>query len=159
MNTDPFRTGKYHPIIALFNTMMMPSNGIIFNVTGPLWGESPVTSGFPSQRASNMELWCFLWSAPRQIDEKQTGKGANYEHKIYFAYYRQDDINVLRSPPFYLYIERWYSKTHYKQAERYYWSTSPNSMIYSIAEIQTASPVSSYNEMQSQKYKGYNFPL
>ena len=32
-------------------------------------------------------------------------------------------------------------------------------MIYSIAEIQTATPVSSYNEMQSQKCKGYNFPL
>ena len=27
-------------------------------------GNSPVTGEFPSQMASNAELWCFLWSAP-----------------------------------------------------------------------------------------------
>ena len=27
-------------------------------------GNSPVTGEFPSQRASDSELWCFLWSAP-----------------------------------------------------------------------------------------------
>ena len=30
--------------------MMKSSNGNIFRVTGPLWGNPPVTGGFPSQR-------------------------------------------------------------------------------------------------------------
>ena len=30
-------------------------------ITGPLWGEFTVIGGFPSQRASNTELWQFLW--------------------------------------------------------------------------------------------------
>ena len=43
--------------------MTTSSNGNIFRVTGPLCGEftghrSPVT------KASDVELWCFLWSAP-----------------------------------------------------------------------------------------------
>ena len=32
-------------------------------------GNSPVTGEFPAQRASNAELWCFLWSEPEQIVE------------------------------------------------------------------------------------------
>ena len=31
-----------------------------FRITGPLWGEPSVTDGFPSQRGSNVELWCFF---------------------------------------------------------------------------------------------------
>ena len=33
-----------------------------FPITDPLWEEPPVTGGFPSQRASNGELWSFLYS-------------------------------------------------------------------------------------------------
>ena len=29
-----------------------------------LWGNSPVTGEFPSQRPVTQELWCFLWSEP-----------------------------------------------------------------------------------------------
>ena len=43
--------------------MMTSSNGNIFRIAGPLCGNSPVTGEFPTQRASNAELWCFLWSA------------------------------------------------------------------------------------------------
>ena len=50
-------------------TMMTSSNGNIFSVTGPLWGEPPVTGGFPSHRPATLELWCFLWSAPEQTVE------------------------------------------------------------------------------------------
>ena len=32
-----------------------------FDVTGPLYGESMVSDGFPSQRVGNTELCCFLW--------------------------------------------------------------------------------------------------
>ena len=31
-------------------------------------GNSPVTSEFPTQRASDAELWCFLWSADDDRD-------------------------------------------------------------------------------------------
>ena len=34
----------------MFLHMMTSSNGNIFRVTGPLWGNSPVTGEFPSQR-------------------------------------------------------------------------------------------------------------
>ena len=34
----------------IFKCMMTSSNGNIFRVIGSLWGEQPVTSGFPSQR-------------------------------------------------------------------------------------------------------------
>ena len=42
--------------------MMMPWQHVnTFHITGPLWGESTgLTGGFPSQRASNAELLCFL---------------------------------------------------------------------------------------------------
>ena len=33
-------------------------------------GNSPVTGEFPSQRSSNVELWCFLWSAPEKMVEQ-----------------------------------------------------------------------------------------
>ena len=39
-----------------------------FSVLLALYEGNPlVTSGFPSQRASNVELWCFLWFAPEQM--------------------------------------------------------------------------------------------
>ena len=44
--------------------MMMSSNGSIFRVTGPLWGESTGHQWIPLTKASDTELWCFLWSPP-----------------------------------------------------------------------------------------------
>ena len=42
--------------------MMTPSNGNIFHVTGPLWGESTVHQWIPlTKKASGAELWNFLW--------------------------------------------------------------------------------------------------
>ena len=38
--------------------IMMSWHGNAFCITGPLWGES--TGGFPSQRASNAEIWYFF---------------------------------------------------------------------------------------------------
>ena len=42
-------------------TSMMSSNGNIFHVTGPLWEESTGDRWFPLTKASDVELWCFLW--------------------------------------------------------------------------------------------------
>ena len=44
--------------------MMTSSNGNIFHVTGPFWGEFTGHRRIPLTKASDAELWCFLWSAP-----------------------------------------------------------------------------------------------
>ena len=46
--------------------MMTSSNGNIFRVTGPLWGEFTGYWWIPLTKASDAELWCFLRSAPEQ---------------------------------------------------------------------------------------------
>ena len=43
--------------------MMTSSNGNIFRVTGHLCGEFTGTRWIPRTKASDAELWCFLWSA------------------------------------------------------------------------------------------------
>ena len=50
--------------------MMTSSNGNIFRVTGPLWGESTGHRWIPLTRGSDAGLWCFLWSAPEQTAEQ-----------------------------------------------------------------------------------------
>ena len=45
-------------------TMMTSWNGNIFCVTGSLWGEFTGHWWIPLTKASDTELWCFLWSAP-----------------------------------------------------------------------------------------------
>ena len=44
--------------------MMTSSNGNIFHVTGPLCGKFTDHRWIPRAKASEAELWCFLWSAP-----------------------------------------------------------------------------------------------
>ena len=44
--------------------IMTSSNANIFHVTAPLWGESTSYRWIPRTKASNAELWSFLWSAP-----------------------------------------------------------------------------------------------
>ena len=46
-----------------FCYMMTSSNGNIFRVTGPLCGEFTGDRWIPRTKASDAELWCFLWSA------------------------------------------------------------------------------------------------
>ena len=45
-------------------SMMTSSNGNIFRVTGPLCGEFPGLRWSPRTKASDAELWFFLWSVP-----------------------------------------------------------------------------------------------
>ena len=44
--------------------VMTSSNGNIFRVTGPLWGEFTCQRWIPHTTASDAELWCFVWFAP-----------------------------------------------------------------------------------------------
>ena len=48
--------------ISLKFVMMTSSNGNIFRVTGPLCGELSGHRWIPRTKASDAELWCFLWS-------------------------------------------------------------------------------------------------
>ena len=50
--------------LKMTTNMMTSSNENIFRVTGPLWRESTGDRWIPLTKASNTELWCFLWSAP-----------------------------------------------------------------------------------------------
>ena len=52
-----------HRIVYTFN-MMTSSNENIFRVTGPLCGEFTGHRWIPLTKASDAELWCFLWSPP-----------------------------------------------------------------------------------------------
>ena len=45
----------------IFVTMITSSNGNIFRVTGHLWGEFIGPRWIPHTKASDAELWCFLW--------------------------------------------------------------------------------------------------
>ena len=53
--------------------MMTSSNGNIFGVTGTLWGESTGHRWIPLTKASDAELWCFLWSESEQMVEQTIG--------------------------------------------------------------------------------------
>ena len=50
-------------------SMMTSSNGNIFRVTGHLCGEFTGLRWIPHTKASDAELWCFLWSAPEWVVE------------------------------------------------------------------------------------------
>ena len=51
--------------------MMTSSNGNIFHITGLFCGEFTGDQWIPRSKASNVELWCFLWSASEPQLSKQ----------------------------------------------------------------------------------------
>ena len=57
---------KIHNCSKLYEAelMMTSSNGNIFRVTGHLCWEFTGPRWIPRTKASDAELWCFLWSAP-----------------------------------------------------------------------------------------------
>ena len=52
--------------------MVTSSNGNIFRVTGHLCGEFTGLRWIPRTKASDAELWCFLWSVPDKRLSKQS---------------------------------------------------------------------------------------
>ena len=52
------------------SSMMTSPKWNIFRVTGPLWGESTDHRWIPLTKASDAELWCFLWRKPEQTAEQ-----------------------------------------------------------------------------------------
>ena len=69
---------------------MTSSNGNIFRVTGPLWGEFTGYRWIPLTKASDMELRCFLWSATEQtIKANNQDAGDLRRHRAHY------DITVM----------------------------------------------------------------
>ena len=60
----------YNTVSIAYDIMMTSSNGNVFRVNGPLWGESTGDRWIPLLKASDAELWCFLLSAPEQTNER-----------------------------------------------------------------------------------------
>ena len=54
----------WHQVRITFSLMMTSSNGNIFCVTGHLCGEFTGHRWITHTKASDAELWCFLWSVP-----------------------------------------------------------------------------------------------
>ena len=46
--------------------MITSSNGKLFRVTDPLWGESIGHRWIPLTKGGDGDLWCLLWSSPEQ---------------------------------------------------------------------------------------------
>ena len=59
-----------HLALNMVSNMMTSSNGNIFRVTGPLWGESAGHRWIPLRKASGVELWSSLWSVPERMVEQ-----------------------------------------------------------------------------------------
>ena len=56
-------------VITVFNAMMTSSNRNIFRVTGPLGGKFTGQRWISLTKASDADLWCFLWLGPQQMVE------------------------------------------------------------------------------------------
>ena len=57
---------------------MTSSNGNIFRVTGHLCGEFTGPRWIPHTKASDAELWCFLWSASDWVNNREAGDLRRY---------------------------------------------------------------------------------
>ena len=58
----PLRLDSLQLCQCRFLSMMTPSNGNLFRVTGHLCAEFTGLRWIPRTKASDAELWCFLWS-------------------------------------------------------------------------------------------------
>ena len=73
--------------------MMTSSNGNIFRVTGHLCGEFTGPRWIPRTKASDAELWCFLWSAFDKRLSKQS-RGWWFETPCRSLWRQSNDLNI-----------------------------------------------------------------
>ena len=52
-------------------TVITLLHGNAFRAIGPLGGNPPATSGFPSQWASSAELWYWMWITPERLKKME----------------------------------------------------------------------------------------
>ena len=64
---------------------MTSSNGNIFHVTGHLCGEITGHRRIPRTKASDVELWCVLWSEPERRLSKQSWGWWFRRHRAHYG--------------------------------------------------------------------------
>ena len=82
----------YSSLILIYTANMMTwSNGNVFHVTSSLWRKSTGYWWIPLTKASGVELWCFLWSAPEQrVGANNWGTGDWRHHHTHY------DVTVMK---------------------------------------------------------------
>ena len=65
--------------------IMASSNGDLFHVTVPLWGESIGHRWIPLTKASDAELCSFHWSAPEQTIEQTIEMPVIWHHQAHYV--------------------------------------------------------------------------
>ena len=64
---------QFLKLFLICKTLTTSSNGNIFRITGPLWGESTGDQWIPLTNSSDAGLWCFPLCAPEQTVEQTVG--------------------------------------------------------------------------------------
>ena len=77
---------------------MPSSNGNSFRVTGPLWGEPPITSGFPTQRPVTWSFDIFFDLRLNKQLSKQSRRRSLESHRSHY------DVAVMSISPGYAFF-------------------------------------------------------
>ena len=62
----PYVANPSTTVFTMHDVMVTSSNGNVFRVTGPLYGEYTGHRWIPLTKASDAEFWCFLSSVPEE---------------------------------------------------------------------------------------------
>ena len=73
-STENYLTYLHKFFLELIRNMMTSWNGNIFRVTGPLCGEFAGHRWIPHTKASDAELWCFLWRLNKRLSKQLWGR-------------------------------------------------------------------------------------
>ena len=77
-------TFGYVEAINCANIMMTSPNGNIYSITVPLWGEPNGHRWIPLTKGSDVEIWCFLLSAPEEMVEQTIEKPDLRRHRAHY---------------------------------------------------------------------------
>ena len=98
-----FRMQHRDPLILYFKCMMTTSNGNIFRVIDHLCMEFTGHQWIPRTKASEAELWCFLWSAPKYLLQHYLNQCCNIVNwtlwnKVQWHFIRNSYIFIQENP-------------------------------------------------------------
>ena len=127
--------------------MMTSSNGNLFRVTGPLCEEFTGDRWIPRTKASDAELWCFLWSAPWTngwINNREAGdlrrRSAHYDVIVMYCYWDNHSTTVVGR-----------TDVHSKNGNK--WT---NLNTFSSSCLNTTTPLNTFNTSVSNVLKCLN---
>ena len=78
--------------------IMTSSDGNIFSVTVHLWGESTGHQWISLAKASDTELWCFLWSMPERLSKLSRHRWFETLSRSLWRYCNLSPISSQRAP-------------------------------------------------------------